>query len=174
MADDLTPDTRTLIEDRIKATEGLTGDYEKDAAKGLFKEFQPTNYDFGLNAGNDAIARKAKAKFYDPMLANLQTQQKAEYAGQVQRQAQGAQKLALGQLRYDNARSLAAQQRVAQEEAQRAAMIGSLFQVAGTAIGAYFGGPAGAAAGSQIGSSVGTQVGGGGAGGGGIGAAGKV
>jgi len=159
--EDLSPDTRQLIENRIKANEGITGDYEKDAAKGLFQEFKPTQYDFGLNAQNDAIARKAKAKFYDPVLENLQTQQKAEYAGQAQKQLQRGQKMALGQLRYDNARSLAAQQRLAQEEAQRAQMIGSLFQVAGVGAGAFFGGPAGAAVGGQAGSAVGNSVSGG-------------
>lgn len=147
--DDLYPDTRKIIEDRVKANESLTGDYEKDIASGAFKPMQLTNYDFGLNAEGDAISRMAKRKFYDPAISNLKTQEMADYAGNVQRKLMSTQKLALGQMRYDNARHLAAQQRASLEEAQRAAMIGSLFQVAGAAAGAYLGGPWGAMIGAQ-------------------------
>lgn len=149
--EDLYPDTRKLIEDRIKANESLTGDYEKDLAAGSYKPMPTFDYDFGLQGANDAISRKAKSKFLDPAIANLKTQEMADYAGKVQKKLISTQKLALGQMRYDNARALAAQQRYAQEEAQRAAMVGSLFQLAGTAVGAYFGGPAGAAVGGQLG-----------------------
>ena len=158
---DLSPEIRQVISDRIKATEGMTGDFEQDQAKGFFQEFKPTEYDFGIKGQGDAIQRKAMQKFYDPVIANLQTQQRADYAGKVQSQMRNAQQIALGQMRYDNARMLAARQRLAQEEAQRAAMIGSLFQVAGIGVGAMLGGPAGAAAGSQLGSVAGESAGGG-------------
>lgn len=154
---DLSADTRQLIADRLASSSQLTGDYAQDEAKGLFKEFKPTDYDFGLNAQNDAIAKKAKAKFYDPTIENLVTQQKANYAGDVQKQMKSAQQLGMGQLRYDNARALAAQQRVAQEEAQRAAMISSLFQVGGTIGGAMLGGPVGAGIGGAAGGALGRQ-----------------
>lgn len=151
MADDLSGDTRKLIADRLAASEQLTGDYEKDAQKGLFQDFKPTQYDFGFNAQNDAISNRAKAKFLDPVLSDLETRQRVEHSGNVQRQLKSSQGLAMGQLRYDNARAMAAQQRVAQEEAQRAAMIGSLFQVGGTIGGALVGGPKGAAIGNVLG-----------------------
>lgn len=157
---DLDPSTRQVISDRMAASEALSGDYEKDEKAGFFKDFKPTEYNFGLQAGNDAIANKAKAKFYDPAIDNILTQQKAGYAQKVQNQMKSAQQLGMGQLRYDNARALAAQQRVAQEEAQRAAMISSLFQVGGAAVGGFFGGPAGAGAGAQVGGAVGNQAGG--------------
>ena len=153
--DDLSGNTRQVIADRIASTGELTGDFEKDAAKGLFQEFKPTAYNFGLNAQTDAIANKARARFYDPVVSGLVTEQKASYAGDVQKKIKGASQLAMGQLRYDNARAMAARQRVAQEEAQRAAMIGTLFQIGGTIGGAMIGGPVGAAAGSQIGSMAG-------------------
>lgn len=150
--EDLYPDTRKLIEDRIKANESLTGDYEKDLASGSYKPMPKFDYDFGLQGANDAISRKAKSKFLDPALSNLKVQEMADYAGNVQKKLISSQKLALGQMRYDNARALAARQRAAQEEAQRAAMVGSLFQIVGMGVGAYLGGPAGAVAGGQLGS----------------------
>ena len=156
--DDLSGNTRQVIADRIASTGELTGDFEKDAAKGLFQEFKPTAYNFGLNAQNDAIANKAKARFYDPVVSGLVAEQKAGYAGDVQKKIKGASQLAMGQLRYDNARAMAARQRVAQEEAQRAAMIGSLFQVAGTVGGFMAGGPPGAAAGNIAGSQLGAST----------------
>lgn len=154
--DDLDAQTRQQISDRLNSSNQLTGDYEQDQAKGLFKPMEPdSKYDFGMNAESSAIANKARQKFYDPIMENATTQQKAGYAEQVQKKIQGAQRLAMGQLRYDNARALAAHQRVAQEEAQRAAFIGSLFQVGGTVGGAMLGGPSGAMIGSQVGGAVG-------------------
>lgn len=159
--EDLDSNTRKFINDRMQASQQLTGDYEKDANAGFFKEFKPTDFNFGIQAGNNAIANKAKARFYDPTIDNVLTKQKADYAQTVQKQMKSAQQFGMGQLRYDNARALAAQQRVAMEEAQRAAMIGTLFQAGGAIIGGVYGGPAGAGAGAQVGKSVGDAQAGG-------------
>lgn len=161
--DDLQPGLREDIKNRIESTNQLTGDYNKDAQMGLFKEFKPTEYSLSdKNFGNDAISRKAMKQFYDPAIGNIQAQQKAGYAGEVQKKMQGTQQLGLGQLRFDNARALAAAQRAAQEEAQRAAFISSLFQVGGMAAGGAFGGPTGAMIGGQAGAAAGGAAAGGG------------
>lgn len=155
--DDLSGDTRQIINDRVNSASQMTGDYEQDAKTGLFKDFQPTQYNFGLNAQNDAIANKAKQRFLDPVLSDIQANDRVGYSGRVQGQMQSAQRLAMGQLRYDNARAMAARQRAAQEEAQRAQMIGTLFQVGGTIAGAMAGGgtPQGMALGANIGGQAG-------------------
>lgn len=158
--DDLSPDTRQIINDRVNSNSQMTGDYAQDAKTGLFKDFQPTQYNFGLNAQNDAISNKAKQRFLDPVLSGIQAEDRVGYAGRTQQQMQSTQRLAMGQLRYDNARAMAARQRVAQEEAQRAAMISGLFQVGGALVGAGLGGPTGAAIGSQAGAAAGGSQGG--------------
>lgn len=136
--EDLRPDVRQSIQDRINETNELSGDWQQDEKKGLFKEFKPVEYNIGGSV-NDAIGRKAMEKFYDPALLNIGTQQKAHYAAQTQARLQNSQRLGLGQLRYDNARAIAAAQRTAQEEAQRATFIKNLFQgglaIAGFAAG---------------------------------------
>lgn len=156
MADDnLSPDTRKLIGDRIQATDQLMGDWEQDLGKeGGFKAFQPQDLGFGQHQ-NTAIQNVANQKFLDPAISQLQQMQKSEYAGNTQKQMQQTQGLGLGQLRYDNARQLAAHQRVSQEEAQRAALIGGIFGLAGVGVGAAVGGAPGAMAGGQAGSKVG-------------------
>lgn len=152
--DDLNPSVRQDIQNRISAANELTGDWQKDQEKGLFKEFKPVEYNIG-GSMNDAIMNKAMAKFYDPALANIQTQQRAAYAGKTQAQLRNAQQMGLGQLRYDNARAIAAAQRTAQEEAQRAAFVGNLFQGAGIVAGIAAGNPA---AGALVGGAIGKQV----------------
>lgn len=147
----LNPAVSKSINDRIQAANQYTGDYEKDKAAGLFKDFQAQKYDLGGEAANSAIAAKANAKFYDPAIEQIKTMQKANWENQVQQKMKDAQQLGLGELQYQQARYMAMAKRRAQEESQRAQMIGSLFQTGGMIGGAMIGGMPGAMAGEQAG-----------------------
>lgn len=156
------PQTRDLIKNRMDATNKLSGDWEKDTGvAGGFQPYKAPDYGFGESGANNAIQARANERFLDPSLQNMQALEKYNYAGQVQKKMKEDQKNALGQLRFDNARMLAIHQRNAQEEAQRASLISSIFQIGGTIVGGVYGGPMGAAAGGAAGSAVGGKVAGG-------------
>lgn len=150
--DDLDQQTRDLISNRINTQNNLTGDWQQDQGKvGGYQEFQPAKYDFGQNGLNNAIQGRANERFYDPAVANIQAMNKYNYAGLQQGRMKQVQQEALGEQRYDNARVLAAHQRVAQEEAQRAQLLQGILGFGGMVAGSALAGPLGGMAGSQLG-----------------------
>lgn len=151
--DDLDKQTRDLIKNRIDSQNSLTGNWEQDQGKaGGYEAPAQLPFDFGQKAYGNAIQEKANARFYDPQVAKTEALSKYNYAGQTQGRMKAVQQQALGQQRYDNARQLAAHQRVAQEESQRAALLQGILGIAGTGAGYALAGPVGGAVGGKIGS----------------------
>lgn len=144
------PNLNQVVGDRIKSD--IQVNSSPEATRSNLK--LPTDY--APPTMNDAIKKKAYDRFYNPEeIQGLQDLKMTKNnMGQSQNLLQGAQGVAgLTKQQMDLAK-----QRVADAEKQRAALIGTIFGVAGTVGGTVIAGPAGGAAGAGLGNAAGQQV----------------
>jgi len=145
--DPLNEQTRRAIDERIAAETELTADQKYDQQGVLPKENPFMN---PMDVQRNAIQAKANRSFEND-LAKLKTIAKFDRFEKQSKNLNRAKKFGLGALRHDEARYAALNQRRMGEEAQRAALLGSILGLVGAGAGAALGGAGGAVAGGAVG-----------------------
>lgn len=139
-----------VIGDRIKSD--IQVNSSPEATRSNLK--LPTDY--APATMNDAIKAKAYKQFYNP--EEIQGLQELKMTKNNMGQSQNILGNANQVASQTKQQMDLAKQRVADGAKQRAALIGSVLGIAGTAAGAFFGGPAGAAAGGAAGQGLGQSI----------------
>lgn len=124
--------------------------------KGLLKITEPPKYASG-SALNEAVIKRARDKYYDPV-TSVGLQKMKFATGQIENNQNSIGKI-MSLYKLDKQAEEITRQRKSQEDAQRAAIIGSVLGIGGAIGGAMLAGPAGAAAGAQAGQAAGGGTG---------------
>lgn len=159
MADiqNLDSNTKRALDERIKVANELSGNFEEAEKKGQVKTFQPTSFNYGGQAANSAIQRRADTLFKDKV-EKIQSIQKLGRPMDAFQQSKTTEGLAIEKAKFDYARMQALRARRQQEEAQRAQLLGSILGLGGAIVGGMAAGPGGAVAGAQVGQSAGSAI----------------
>lgn len=147
--------TQDAIKNRVSAASQLANGYIQGApAQGFIEAPQnvmPNYEQYGIDS---AIKGRAERGYRDTV-DKINAQKEYEAPIKAFDSLQKSKQLQLGQSKQQLAKLNAIRQRIAQEESQRAMVVGSLLGLAGTIGGAAIAGPGGAAVGGAVGGGAG-------------------
>lgn len=148
--------TQDAIKNRVGAATQLAQGYVQGAPSQGFipiaENVMPNYEQYGID---NAIKGRADRTYRDT-IDKINAQKQYEAPIKAFDSLQRSKQLQLGESKQHLAKLNAIRQRIAQEESQRAMVLGSLLGLAGTIGGAAIAGPPGAAVGAGVGNAAGT------------------
>lgn len=142
------PSLRSAVSNIANSALAIESDPDIAIQKGMLKIEKPPEYSYGTPL-NEAVMKRARDKFYDPAIS--EGLQKLRHVSNQAANLQNASNNVMQIYKLDKQAEAITRERKAAEDAQRAAVIGSVLGLGGAVAGFALAGPIGGMAGAQAG-----------------------